>query len=49
MIIITAKKKKSVVMGLFADDIFLLLPTKSSFKNLLNKVHDWGIKNKVTF
>ena len=35
--------------GLFADDIVLLAPTKSSLKNLLNIAHDWGIKNEMTF
>jgi len=38
-----------VVYLLCADDITLLTPTKSSLKNLLNKAHDWSIKNGGTF
>ena len=45
--VITEKKK--CCGGLFADDIVLLAPTKSSLKNLLNIAHDWGIKNEMTF
>jgi len=42
-------EKKMCCGGLFADDIVLLAPTKSSLKNLLNIAHDWGIKNGMTF
>jgi hypothetical protein len=35
--------------GVFVDDIVLLAPSKSSLKSLLNKAHEWDIKNKMTF
>jgi len=41
--------EKSVIGDLFADDIVLLTPIRSSLKNLLSKAHDWFIKNKMTF
>jgi len=35
--------------GLFADDIVLVAPSKQTFKKILNKVHEWAIKNEMTF
>ena len=35
--------------GLFADDIVLIAPGKSSLRNILNKVHEWALTNEMTF
>ena len=35
--------------GLFADDIVLVAPSKQALKKILNKVHEWAIKNEMTF
>ena len=35
--------------GLFADDIVLIAPGKISLRKILNKVHEWAIKNEMTF
>jgi len=35
--------------GLFADDIVLVAPSKHALKKILNKVHEWAIKNEMTF
>ena len=35
--------------GLFADDIVLVAPFKQALKKILNKVHEWAIKNEMTF
>ena len=35
--------------GLFADDIVLVAPSKQVLKKILNKVHEWAIKNEMTF
>jgi len=35
--------------GLFADDIVLVAPSKQALKKILNKVHEWVIKNEMTF
>jgi len=35
--------------GLFADDIVLVAPSKQALKKILNKVHEWDIKNETTF
>ena len=35
--------------GLFADDVVLIAPSKPSLRILLNKVHEWGIRNEMTF
>jgi len=34
---------------LFADDIVLVAPSKQALMKILNKVHEWGIKNEMTF
>jgi len=33
----------------FADDIILVTPSKQALKKILNKVHEWAIKNEMTF
>ena len=35
--------------GLFADDIVLIAPGKPSLRSILNKVHNWALKNEMTF
>ena len=35
--------------GFFSDDIVLVAPSKQALKEILNKVHEWTIKNKMTF
>jgi len=35
--------------GLYADDIVLNAPSKQVLKKILNKVHEWAIKNEMTF
>ena len=35
--------------GLFADDIVLVAPSKKNLKKILNKVHNWAIRNEMTF
>ena len=35
--------------GFFADDIVLVAPSKQALKKILNKVHEWAIKNEMTF
>jgi len=35
--------------GLFADDVVLIAPGKPCLRTLLNKVHEWGIRNEMTF
>ena len=35
--------------GLFADDIVLVALSKQVLKKILNKVHEWAIKNEMTF
>ena len=35
--------------GLFGDDIVLVAPPKQALKKILNKVHEWAIKNEITF
>jgi len=42
-------ERKECCSDLFVDDIVLLTPSKSSLKNLLEKAHNWSIKNKMTF
>ena len=37
------------MVGLFADDIVLVAPSKQALKKILNKVHEWVIKNEMTF
>ena len=32
-----------------ADDIVLVAPSKQALKKILNKVHEWAIKNEMTF
>jgi len=36
------------VVGLFADDIVLVASSKQALKKVLNKVHEWFIKNETT-
>jgi len=42
-------ERKKCCGSLFANDIILLVPIESFLKNLLNKTHNWGIKNKMIF
>ena len=35
--------------GLYADDIVLNALSKQVLKKILNKVHEWAIKNEMTF
>jgi len=42
-------ERKKCWGSLFADDIVMLAPVKSSLKNLLHKAHDWGFKNDIIF
>jgi len=47
-VIICTERKKGCGR-LFVDNIILMDSTKSSLKNFLNKAHDCGIKNEMTF
>jgi len=42
-------ERKKCCGGLFADDIVLIAPGKKSLRKSLNKVHEWAIKNEMTF
>ena len=42
-------KKSKCCGGLFADDIVLISPTKSSLKKLLNHVNNWAKINEMSF
>jgi len=42
-------ERKKCCGGLFVDDIILIAPGKKSLRKSLNKVHEWAIKNEMTF
>ena len=41
--------RKRCCGGLFADDVVFIAPSKPCLRILLNKVHEWDIRNEMTF